>query len=281
MGNPMTISRPVGTSLLATLALAFSISPAFATSSTLDKVISSKTLRCGVMLDYPPAGFRNQANEADGYDVQYCKDMAKALGVAAEIIETPSAERIPALVSNRIDVLIGSTSISPQRSLTVSFSQPYVSYTNVVLTRRDAKIETFEDLKGRSVGGVTGTTSEQQLQVARKGWNETSGSYTGFGSEAESYLALAQGKIDALIVGNAAAAALLQSGQFPTLVVKSVAPTPPDLCGIAVRKTDTELLDWVKIFVWTQVKDGRYKQLYAQYFGNSEAPALAVSGVDY
>jgi polar amino acid transport system substrate-binding protein len=63
--------------------------------------------------------------------------------------------------------------------------------------------------------------------------------------------------------------------------VKGVAPTPPDLCGIAVRKSDSQLLDWVKTFVWTQVKDGRYKQLYAQYFGNGDAPSLAVSGVDY
>ncbi|WP_213878913.1 transporter substrate-binding domain-containing protein [Pseudomonas sp. dw_358] len=276
----MSIARFTSASLLIAMALAAPFTSAYA-ESTLDKVISSKTLRCGVQLDYPPAGFRNQNNEADGYDVQYCKDMAKALGVKAEIVETPSSERIPALVSNRIDVLIASASISPQRAMTVNFSQPYVNYTNVVLTRKDAKIDSFQDLKGRNIGGVTGTTTEQELQALRKGWNDTTGSYTGFGSEAESYLALSQGKIDGVILGNASAAALVQSGQFPTLVVKGVAPTPPDLCGIAVRKTDPELLSWVRTFVWTQVKDGRYKELYSQYFGNGEAPSLAVSGVDY
>jgi hydroxyproline transporter system substrate-binding protein len=71
--------------------------------SALDKIVQSKTLRCGVQLDYPPAGFRNQKNEPDGYDVAYCKDMAKALGATAQIVETPSSERIPALVSNRIE----------------------------------------------------------------------------------------------------------------------------------------------------------------------------------
>ena len=252
-----------------------------AAESTLDQVISNKTLRCGVQLDYPPAGFRNASNEPDGYDVQYCKDMAKALGVKAVIVETPSSERIPALVSKRIDVLIASTSISPQRAMSVSFSQPYVNYTNVVLTRKDAGIEGFEDLRGRTIGGVTGTTTEQELQVLRKGWNDSKGSYTGFGSEAESYLALVQGKIDGLIIGNASAAALIQSGQFPTLAIKGVAPTPPDLCGIAVKKSDTQMLNWVKTFVWAQVKNGRYTQLYAQYFGDGQAPSLAVAGVDY
>ena len=276
----MNIARHISAAVLLVLAATPPVLSA-AAESTLDQVISNKALRCGVQLDYPPAGFRNARNEPDGYDVQYCKDMAKALGVNAVIVETPSSERIPALVSNRIDVLIASASISPQRAMSVSFSQPYVNYTNVVLTRKDAGIEGFADLKGRTIGGVTGTTTEQELQVLRKGWNDSHGSYTGFGSEAESYLALAQGKIDGVIIGNASAAALVQSGQFPTLAIKGVAPTPPDLCGIAVKKTDTQMLNWVKTFVWTQVKNGRYAALYAQYFGDGEAPSLAVAGVDY
>lgn len=276
----MNIARHISAACLLVLA---ATTPTLSTAaeSTLDQVISNKALRCGVQLDYPPAGFRNASNEPDGYDVQYCKDMAKALGVKPVIVETPSSERIPALVSNRIDVLIASASISPQRAMSVSFSQPYVNYTNVVLTRKDAGIEGFADLKGRTIGGVTGTTTEQELLVLRKGWGDTNGSYTGFGSEAESYLALAQGKIDGVIIGNASAAALVQSGQFPTLAIKGVAPTPPDLCGIAVKKTDTQMLNWVRTFVWTQVKNGRYAELYAQYFGDGEAPSLAVAGVDY
>lgn len=276
----MNIARHISAACLLVLA---ATTPTLSTAaeSTLDQVISNKALRCGVQLDYPPAGFRNAGNEPDGYDVQYCKDMAKALGVKPVIVETPSSERIPALVSNRIDVLIASASISPQRAMSVSFSQPYVNYTNVVLTRKDAGIEGFADLKGRTIGGVTGTTTEQELLVLRKGWGDTNGSYTGFGSEAESYLALAQGKIDGVIIGNASAAALVQSGQFPTLAIKGVAPTPPDLCGIAVKKTDTQMLNWVRTFVWTQVKNGRYAELYAQYFGDGEAPSLAVAGVDY
>lgn len=276
----MNTTRRACASLLLAIALTANM-PTAAADSTLDQVVSSKTLRCGVQLDYPPAGFRNQANEPEGYDVQYCKDMASALGAKAVIVETPSSERIPALVSNRIDVLIASASISPLRALSVSFSQPYVNYTNVVLTRKDANIESFQDLKGRNIGGVTGTTTEQALQALRKGWNDQNGSYTGFGSEAEGYLALAQGKIDGVIIGNASAAALVQSGQFPTLVIKGVAPTPPDLCGIAVRKSDAQMLDWVKTFVWSQVKNGRYQELYAQYFGDSEAPSLTVANVDY
>ncbi|QZI68653.1 transporter substrate-binding domain-containing protein [Pseudomonas protegens] len=276
----MSIARYVYSSLFVALAATAPLYQANA-ATTLEKIISSKTLRCGVQLDFPPAGFRNQANEPDGYDVQYCKDMAQALNVKAEIVETTAGERVPALVSKRVDVLVASTTINPQRALTVSFTQPYVNYSHIVLTRKNTSIEKFEDLKGRNVGGVTGTTAEKEMLSARKQWNDAKGTYTGFGTESESYLALNQGKIDGMILNVASAAALIQSGQFPSLVVKGEAPTPADLCGIAVRKDDADFLGWLKVFVWTQARTGRYAELYAQYFGAGEAPALTVPNSDF
>lgn len=248
------------------------------TTSTLDKVLASKTLRCGVQLDQPPLGFRTPQNEPDGYDVAYCKDMAKSLGVTAQIIETPSGERIPALVSNRIDVLVAGTSITPQRALTVAFSQPYASFINVVLTTKDSGIQKFDDLKGRSIGGVTGTTTEQELRASFDRWKDPKGKYIGYGNESESYLALSQKKIDGLIVQAGTAGALLKSGQFPSLVIRGAAPTPADIAGIAVRKSDTDLLRWVNVFIWNQVRTGRYKELYTTYFGDSKAPSLNAEG---
>lgn len=88
--------RPLLTALsLSALAFAGAASAQSTSPSTptLDRVIASKTLRCGIQLDFPPAGFRTPQNEPEGYDVAYCKDMAKALGATAQIVETPSAVR--------------------------------------------------------------------------------------------------------------------------------------------------------------------------------------------
>lgn len=272
--------RPPATALALSV-LAWSGTAMAQGTATMDRILSSRTLRCGVQLDFPPAGFRTQQNEPEGYDVAYCKDMAKALGVNARIVETPSAERIPALVSHRIDVLIASTSVTPQRAMTVAFSQPYISFINVVLTTRESGVQTFEDLKGRSIGGVTGTTTEQALRAAFDGWKDPKGRFTGYGSESETYLALAQKKIAGVIVSAGTAGALVKSGQFPSLVVRGPAPSPADLAGIAVRKSDGDFLRWINVFVWNQVRTGRYGQLYADYFGEGKAPPLNVDGVDF
>ncbi len=249
--------------------------------STLDRVIGSKKLRCGIMMDNPPSGFRNAANEPDGLDVVYCKDMAKILGAEAEVVETPSPDRIPALVSNRIDVLIASTTPTPQRALTVAFTQPYMNFTMGVITRADTGIKSYADLKGKKLGGVVGSTQEQLIDKEMEaGWAAAGSTYTGYASDAESYLALQQGKVDSILVAMGVFNALSQSGQFSEFVLAGAAPLS-DTVAIAVKRDDQQFLNWTKQFVWQQVTSGRFAEVYKTYFGEGPVPALAISGVDY
>lgn len=255
--------------------------PSSQAASALDKIVQSKKLRCGVMLDSPPSGFRTADNQPDGFDVAYCKDMAKALGATPEIVETPSSDRIPALVSNRIDVLIASTSSTVARGMTVGFTQPYMNYTTAVITRKDTGVKQYSDLKGHTLGGVTGTSTEQMLKKSIAGWNDAKTSYIGYANDTEAFLALQQGKVDAVLQATAVATTLLRSGQFPTFAMAGEAPFPPDLVSIAVRRDDSEMLGWAKLFVWNQVASGRFAEVYHQYISDTETPSLNVKGVDF
>lgn len=249
--------------------------------STLDTVIQNKKLRCGVMMDNPPSGFRNAKNEPDGLDVVYCKDMAKALGAEPEIIETPSPDRIPALVSNRIDVLIASTTPTPQRALTVAFTQPYMNFTMGVITRADTGIKSYTDLKDKKLGGVIGSTQEQLIgKEMDAGWSAAGATYTGYASDAESYLALQQGKVDSILVAMGVFNALSQSGQFPEFVLAGTAPLS-DTVSIAVKRDDQQFLNWAKLFVWQQETSGRFAEVYKSYYGDGPVPSLRIAGVDF
>ena len=121
-----------------TLCLLLSFS---ARADKLDDLIASGKLRCAVVLDFPPMGSRDASNNPEGYDVDTCNDLAKALGVKAEIVETPFPDRIPALVSGRADVGVASTSDTLQRAKTIGFSIPYFAFKMVVLTKKGANIK--------------------------------------------------------------------------------------------------------------------------------------------
>ena len=62
----------------AVLASSFAVS---VSADTLDDVVDRGTLRCGVVLDFPPIGYRDSNNEPAGFDVEYCADLAAALEV--------------------------------------------------------------------------------------------------------------------------------------------------------------------------------------------------------
>ncbi|GAB4070982.1 transporter substrate-binding domain-containing protein [Ancylobacter sonchi] len=266
---------------LATSVLALAFAAPSHAQSALDKVVQSKKLRCGVMLDAPPAGFRDTNNEPDGYDVTYCKDMAKALGAEPIIVETPSPDRIPALVSNRIDVLISSTTPTPARALTVAFTQPYTNNIMTVITRKETGITQYSDLKSRKLGGVVGTTPEQLFKEEfAKGWQKSGATYTGYASDAESYLALQQGKVDALLMSAGVFHALSQSGQFPEFIAAGIAPLP-DFGSIAVRRDDQQFLNWARMFVFHQVATGRWAEIYKKYYGDGPLPPLTAEGINF
>ena len=249
-----------------------------AQADKLDDIISSGTLRCAVVLDFPPMGSRDANNEPVGFDVDYCNDLAKVLGVTAEIVETPFPDRIPALVSGRVDVGVASTSDTLERAKTVGFSIPYFAFKNVVLTRTDAGIEAFEDMKGHTVGSVAGTFEGIALDNNVKEWGE--GSFRPYQTQADVFLALSQGQIDATVVTSTVASSIIATGQYPNLVIKADAPYDIDYVSLIALREEYGLLNYLNLFVNQQVRTGRYQELYGKWVGG-DAPDLTVPKVYY
>lgn len=269
------------TSLAAAAALVttLSIQPVFA--DKLDDIIASGVLRCAVVLDFPPMGSRDANNNPQGFDVDTCNDLAAALGVTPEYVETPFPDRIPALVSGRADVGVASTSDTLERAKTIGFSIPYFAFTNVVLTRTDAGIATYEDLKGKKLGSVTGTFEALALEEDMNEWADPANSFTGYQTQADVFLALSQGQIDATVVTSTVAHATVNSGNFTNLQVGGDAPYLVDYVSLIALRNEYGLLNYLNLFVQQQVRTGRYAELYAKWVGEGTPPDLTVPGVYY
>ncbi len=138
----------------------------------LDDVINNGVLRCAVVLDFPPIGYRDADNQPAGFDVEYCNDMAAALEVDAEIVPVTWAERLPAIVTNRADIVFGGTSDSLARAKTVGFSIPYAIYFAQAVVGKDSGIESLEDMKGKRVAAAVGTVPEQEWLKIAEEWGE-------------------------------------------------------------------------------------------------------------
>ena len=246
----------------------------------LDDIIASGKLRCAVVLDFPPMGSRDKNNEPIGFDVDYCNDLAKALGVKAEIVETPFPDRIPALVSNRADVGVASTSDTLQRAKTIGFSIPYFAFKMVVLTKKGTNIGNYASLKGRKTGSVTGTFEAIALEKDVKKWNDPKGSFRAYQTQADVFLALAQGQIEATVVTSTVASATVKEGKYKDLMVGGDAPYDIDHVSLIALRQEYGLLNYLNLFVNQQVRTGRAQELNAKWVGG-QLPDLTIKGVYY
>jgi polar amino acid transport system substrate-binding protein len=262
--------------VMAAAVLSFAVSvPAVA--DTLDDVVDRGTLRCGVVLDFPPIGYRDANNEPAGFDVDYCNDLAAALEVEAEILPVTWAERLPVIVTGRADVVFGATSDSLARARTVGFTIPYAIYYAQGVVNSQSGIKSFEDIRGKRVAAAIGTVPEQEWLKIAKEWGEE-GLYQGYQSENEVFLAVAQGKADIGLTTNTAVKPV--ADQYETIEPGPRMPWTTDYTSVVAKRTDVTWLNFLNLFVTHQVRSGRYQELWGKYVGG-EAPELRIPGVMY
>ena len=262
--------------MLAGLALgALPALPALA--DTLDDVIGRGTLRCGVVLDFPPVGYRDENNEPAGLDVDYCKDLAATLEVEVEIIPLTWAERLPLIASGRGDVVIASTSDTLERAKTVGFTVPYLLFQTQAIVNETSGVKTVEDMRGKRIAAAIGTTPEQNWLEIAKEWGEED-NYQSYQSENEVFLAVAQGKADVGLTTNSAIKPVVE--QYDNLEAGPLMPFVGDYASIAAKRTDSSWLSYLNNFVNHQVRTGRYEELWHHYVG-TEAPDLTIPKVYY
>ncbi|HYZ63247.1 MAG TPA: transporter substrate-binding domain-containing protein, partial [Acetobacteraceae bacterium] len=131
--------------------------------SALDAIIKRGKLLVGVDVGAPPFGFTDDKMQPTGADVETARLLANDLGVSLEVVPTTSANRIPYLLTNRVDLVMATFSILPERAKTIAFSTPYGAINSVIFAPQSTKIAGAADLAGKKVGVARGTGNETSL----------------------------------------------------------------------------------------------------------------------
>ncbi len=249
-----------------------------ASADKLDDVIKSGVLNCGVVADFPPMGYIDKNNKPAGFDVDYCGDLAKHLGVKVKVFNLTWGDRIPSLISGKTDVVVGSTSDTLERAKSVGFTYPYFVFKFQVISKKNSGIKKFDDLKKVKVGAPLGTTYETEYlaYAKKKGWGKSN--YTAFKSENDGYLALYQGKIDALISTNTNIATKLATKEFKDYVAGPFVPNYDDVVGIIAKRNELAWIQYLNLFLIHQIRDGRFDELHQKYF-NTPASAEMIQSL--
>lgn len=186
--------------ILSALASTFILAGCKSTQSGTEQAFiepSPDTLRIGITPNMPPFAFKENG-QLRGLEIDFALLLANELGREALFIEMEWEELIPALQTNRIDIIMSGMSFTPERSAIVLFTEPYLrSGQKALVRRRDASDFTFPGLIARTdkrVGVEKGTTGEFLVQEAFK-----NAKLRTFPSAEEGSIALIENKIDLFI----------------------------------------------------------------------------------
>src|SRR6185295_8347185 len=135
---------------------------------TLDRIRDSGVFRIGYRADAKPYSYQDEQGQPAGYIVDLCLEIAAALGpnISPQYVRVPADQRFEAVRDGRVDILCDPSSVTMPRREMVDFSLPTYLDGAGVISRTSKPVRTFEDLGGKRIGVLDGTTTEQTLRTS-------------------------------------------------------------------------------------------------------------------
>lgn len=246
-------ARRLGIAILAVAAL-----------TTGGAALAQQTYKVGSTPTGVPFTFLDtKTNSIQGIMVDIVRAISADAGFKVEVEATPWAALIPSLTGNKIDIIAAAMYITPPRLEVVDFSKPIYTYgEGLVVPKKDTRdYVKLEDMKGYTVGAQKGTAYVEPLQKS------------GLFADVKIYDSIPailsdvnNGRIQAGFADKPIIGYNLQQGMFPEArLVKSYVSTMTGSVGIAVRKTDGELLKRVNTSLEKLQKAGTIDKILAKW----------------
>jgi polar amino acid transport system substrate-binding protein len=231
----------------------------FAAAQTVDELKKKGELTVGLLVDFPPYGTTNASNQPDGYDADVARLLAKDLGLKLNLVPVTGPNRIPFLLTNKVDLLVASLAVTPERAKQVDFSKPYSAATIILYGSKKVAIKAAPDLKSVRVGVARASTQDVALTALAPQGTEI----RRFDDDASAMQALISGQVDAIGCSTTVAAQIAKRVPANTFEDKFVLRQQE--MAVALRPGQAELLKTVNDFVARNTANGELNKLYRKW----------------
>ena len=243
-----------------------------AKARTLDEIKKDGKIRIGVFSDKSPFGYVDSNGEVQGYDVEFAKRIGKDLlgsEDAVEFVYVEAASRVEYLKSGKVDIILANFTITDERKEAIDFALPYMKVALGVVSPDDALITDADQLEGKDIIVVKGTTAETYFLQTYPELN-----FVKYDEYQEAYDALLDGRGDAFATDNTEALAWSNQNKGFTTGIESIGNV--DTIAPAVQKGNTELLNWINDEIKSLADEefflNDYKKTLLPVYGDSIDP---------
>ena len=246
----------------------------FDDGTKMKELADAGKITIGVKFDQPGIGFKGATDDAPvGFDPEMGKILAASLGIPADKItwkETISDNREPFLQKGEVDLVIASYSITDDRRKVVGQAGPYYVTGQQLLVKKGSDIKSVDDIKGKEVCSVTGSTSLDNVEA--KGAKPR-----GFDTYSECRDQVADGSVDSMTTDGAIL--LGYAALDPDNLEVVGEPFSEERYGIGYSKDSPEMCQWITDTIKKAEDDGTYDKAFEATLGKSgvdtpEAPKM-------
>ncbi|MEI0487467.1 basic amino acid ABC transporter substrate-binding protein [Brachyspira intermedia] len=218
----------------------------------------NKKIYVGIDVDFPPFGYLDSDGKIGGFDYDIMSEVAKLSGLNVEFTHMQFNGLLPALQAKKLDAIIASMTVTEERKQFVNFSEPYyVSSQAMLVHKDDDTIKTFDDLVGKNIGVVIGTTGDT-IMSEKEGVNNEK-----FDTGAAAVLALKEKKISAVVFDKEPCKSFAKYNDDIKLIESDAVE---ENYAIALRKEDTALLEKINAGLSQIMTNGTYEKLIEKNF---------------
>jgi glutamine transport system substrate-binding protein len=195
-----------------------------------------------------------------GFDIDMWDEIAKEIGVTYKLQPMDFNGIIPALQTKQVDVALAGITIKDERKQVIDFSDGYYDSGFLLMVPADSTIQSYEDLKGKTLAVKTGTSA---TDYAKEHFTETE--LRQFPNIDNAYLELQTGRVDAAMHDTPNVLyyiATAGGGKVKAVGQQMMAHE----YGIGFPR-GSELVAEVNTALAAMKADGRYAAIYKKWFG--------------
>ena len=237
---------------------------------TIDKsklgLITEGTLRVGTLSDAPPNIFIDPAGKFTGYDNEIMRAIGDKLGLKVEFASTDFSALLSQVKNKQFDVGSSSISTTDKRRESVGFTNGYDFGYMAVVTKDNARIKSFDDLKaGVRVGVVQGTVQDDYVT------NTLKLEPVRFPDYNTVYASVKSGQVDAWVAPSQQATGQVKEGDKTKIAEKVV--NTQNFTSYAVNKDNKALIDALNTGLDAVIADGTWTKLTSQWYTDRQTAA--------
>ncbi len=233
-------------------------------------VATAEQVKVGIAAEpYPPFTVPDASGKWTGWEIEIADAVCQEAKLDCVVTPVAWDGIIPALNTNKIDMIVGSMTITPERLKAIDFSDKYYNTPAIVIGLKDLQFDaTPEGLKDKMLGVQVSTIHQT---YATKHFAPAGATVKEYQTQDEANNDLAAGRLDAVQADAVALKAFLatDAGKACCDEKGAVAPDPEVLgpgVAIGLRKGDTELKDKLNAAIKAIRANGTYDTITKKYF---------------